>query len=265
MAGTAFTAIDFKLVRAIGPNHLEESDWMPNLSNPARLVRIGITYCVAAIACVSATAAEDLTAILERFDRVQATILSLQAEFTETIQSPLLKAPMTARGRFYMSKPDSIRWEYSSPETMRFVIAANEYTGYFPDQQRAERRDIRRWREQMFKFLGVGQASNELAEFYEIRLLPSDDAGVLVLGLDPKKRRVRKRLDEVQMWIDRASYLPVRIDYGSQKGTTRTLRFEQMQVNPELQANLFRVDIPAGIKVTEGFSALSGFSEHARP
>jgi outer membrane lipoprotein-sorting protein len=238
---------------------------MPQTLNFARRAIGAAALYSAALFGAPTLAADDLKAILENFDRVQGSILSLQAEFTETIRSPLLKEPMTARGRFFMTKPDSIRWEYSSPEPMRFVIAANEYTGYFPDQQRAERRNIRRWREQMFKFLGVGQASHELAEFYEIRLVPSDEAGVVVLGLDPKKRRVRKRLDEVQMWIDRSSYLPVRIEYGSQKGTTRTLRFEAMQVNPELQASLFRVDIPPGIKITEGFSALSGFGEHSRP
>ena len=126
-----------------------------------------------------------------------------------------------------MTKPDAVRWEFESPEEMRFVIAQNEYTGYFPEQKRAERRDVQRWREQLFRFLGLGQASAELAKFYEITL--ADEAyrlpGTICLDLDPKKQRVKKRMDSVRFWIDDTTYMPVRVEYKSKKGDRRVIEF----------------------------------------
>jgi len=143
-------------------------------------------------------ARESLGQVLARFDDVQGQIRTLSAEFLQTTRSPLLKDPIVAKGRFYLTKPDSVLWEYSAPEPMRFVVANGAYTGYFPERKRAEKRDIKRWSEQLFRFFGVGQGSKELGKFYEITLgEPGDDEkDVYLLVLSPKKHRVRKRFDE---------------------------------------------------------------------
>jgi len=117
----------------------------------------------------------DLSTVLEQFDRVQNSIRTLSADFREVTTNPLLVEPIRAEGRFYMTKPAAIRWEYTRPEEMRFVIAEDEYTGYFPAQHRAERRNVQRWREHIFRFFGVGQASGELEKFYDIRLDTADN------------------------------------------------------------------------------------------
>ncbi len=226
---------------------------------PAALL---IQICAALAATSLASDAPALRQVLERFDAVQAEIQTLSAEFTETTESRLLTEAIVAQGRVFLTKPDSVRWEYSRPEEMSFVIREDEYTGYFPRRKQAERRDIHRWREQLFRFLGLGQASTELEKFYDIRLGPEEEArpGRHLLVLDPKKSRVRKRMDAVRFWIDAASYLPVRVEYQAKSGNRRVIDFDRMTVNPELAANLYRMEIPAGVVVTNGFSALSGFS-----
>jgi outer membrane lipoprotein-sorting protein len=204
----------------------------------------------------------ELQQVLEHFDRVQESIRTLSAEFTETVSSALLKEDVVGRGKVYLTKPDAVRWEYTLPEEMRFVIANDEYTGYFPLRKRAERRDIHRWSEQLFRFLGLGQASDELSRFYTITLVDGDAGipGTHVLRLDPIKKRVRKRMDEVRFWIDAESFLPRRVEYKAQNGSTRRIDFTSMDVNPQLAASLYVVELPPGTDVTKGFSALSGLS-----
>jgi outer membrane lipoprotein-sorting protein len=199
--------------------------------------------------------------VLAQFDRVQGSVRTLSADFTETTRTPLLTEPMVARGRVYLTKPTSVRWEYTEPEEMRFVIADDQYTGYYPSRKQAERRDVHRWREQLFRLLGLGQASSELSKFYDIEL---GDAGGsterLLLVLDPKKKRVRKHMDSVRLWIDASTYLPVEVEYQGKNGSRRVIAFTAMTVNPELAASLYRVDLPDDVTVTKGFSALSGLS-----
>jgi outer membrane lipoprotein-sorting protein len=173
-----------------------------------------------------------------------------------------------SRGQLYLTKPDSVRWEYRSPEEMRFVIADDEYTGYFPSRKQAEKRDVRRWREHLFRFMGLGQTSSELGRFYDLRLGPADLAGppdALLLMLEPKRKRARKQVDEVRLWVDRSTYLPVRIEYAGASGSLRRFDFSDVQLNPQLAASLYRVDLPPDVAVSEGFSALSGFAAAPTP
>jgi outer membrane lipoprotein-sorting protein len=182
----------------------------------------------------------------------------MSAEFIQTTRSPLLKDPIVAKGRFYLTKPDSVLWEYSAPEPMRFAVADGEYTGYFPERKKAEKRDIKRWSEQLFRFFGVGQGSKELGKFYEIALgAPGqNDEGAYLLVLSPKKRRVRKRFDEVRLWVDATSLLPVRIEYVGKDGNEREIRLLNTRFNPDLAAGLYDVAIPDGVPITSGFSGL---------
>ncbi|MCP3980062.1 MAG: outer membrane lipoprotein carrier protein LolA [bacterium] len=226
-------------------------------SRIASLSRRILLLLVALAVAPAASAAEDLAEVLDRFDAVQDEIETLSAEFTETTTHSLLKDPIEAEGRFFLTKPNAIRWEYSSPEEMKFVIAENQYTGYFPRQKRAEKRNIQRWADHLFRFFGLGQGSKELSKFYNISLADAqeDDDRVLLL-LHPKKKRARKRVQEVRFFLGRSNNLPVRVEYLSKGGDTRVIEFRDIQVNPSLAANLYSVDIPADVKVTNGFSGL---------
>jgi outer membrane lipoprotein-sorting protein len=205
--------------------------------------------------------AAELPQVLARFDQVQNSIHTLSAEFKETTTNPLLVEPIHAEGRFYMTKPTAIRWEYTRPEVMRFVIADDEYTGYFPAQKRAERRNIQRWREHIFRFFGVGQASDELSKFYDIRLETASNAipGTDLLVLQPKRKRVRKKVEEAYFWLDDKTFLPRQIEYHGSDGRSRKIEFANVKINPDLAAGLYRVDIPQGVVVTTGFSGLPSF------
>jgi outer membrane lipoprotein-sorting protein len=222
-----------------------------------------LLLCLALVASARpARATLDLHEVLANFDRVQQSILTLSADFTETTKSTLLKDEIVARGKVFLTKPNSVRWEYSAPEEMRFVIANDEYTGYFPLRHRAEKRNVQRYGEQLFRFLGIGQASDELAKFYDIRLdREGSNANEIRLILDPKKKRVRKRMESVSFWIDAKTYLPVRVRYVSSSGSTRVIEFGKVDVNPDIAMAMYDLELPAGVEITKGFSALSGLGQ----
>jgi len=219
--------------------------------------RLGALFVVGVCTIGLASAAE-LGEVLERFDEVQNAVSTLSAEFTETTTNQLLIDPISAEGRFFMTKPDSIRWEYSFPEEMRFVIFQDQYTGYFPKQKRAEKRNIQRWSEHIFRFFGLGQGSQKLMKLYEITLDPTHDpaSGTFLLILEPTKRRVRKRIPEVRFWLDAETYLPRKVEYRSKSGNARTIEFQEIRLNPDLAASMYHVDIPADVEVSSGFSGL---------
>jgi outer membrane lipoprotein-sorting protein len=148
---------------------------------------------------------------------------------------------------------------------MRFVIARDQYTGYFPARKRAETRSVRRWSDQLFRFFGLGQGSSELAKFYRISLGEHDEESVRLLVLNPRKRRARKRVEEVRFFLDASTYLPRRVEYRGKDGGGRLIEFREILVNPDLSAALYRVELPDDVTVTKGFSGLPDLdSELAR-
>jgi outer membrane lipoprotein-sorting protein len=209
--------------------------------------------------------AADLTEVLAGFDRAQSSFQTLSADFVQTTTNPMLKEPVVAVGRFYMTKPDSIRWEYETPEEMSFVIADDRYTGYFPVRKRAERKNVQRYSEQIFRYFGLGQGSEQLAKYYDIRLdePQSEKPESYILRFDPKKRRARKRVDEVRFWIDAATFLPQKVEYCGNDGSTRVVEFTEIRLNPQLAAGLYTMTIPEDVTVTIGFGGLPSFGPGA--
>jgi outer membrane lipoprotein-sorting protein len=67
---------------------------------------------------------------------------------------------------------------------------------------------------------------------------------------------VRKRFDEVKLWVDAATLLPVRIDYAGKDGDQREIRLLNTRLNPDLAAGIYNVAIPADVPITSGFSGL---------
>ena len=201
-----------------------------------------------------------LQEVLSRFDRVQDSIRTLSAEFTWTTDSTLLKVPMVSEGHFYLTKPRSIRWDFSSPEPMEFVIAHDEYIGYFPERKQAERRNFKRWSERVFRYFGLGQGSEELSKVYTITLGDAGDLAATadLLVLVPRKHRARKRIEDLQIWVGKDNSLPVKVVSTDPSGGRRIIEFRNTLVNPVLAGSLYEVQLPADVTVTDGFSGLGG-------
>ncbi len=71
--------------------------------------------------------------------------------------------------------------------------------------------------------------------------------------LEPKKRRARKRVDEVLFWLDGESYLPNKVEYRAKNGNRRVIEFREIRLNPDLSAGLYTMELPADVVVTTGF------------
>ncbi len=225
-----------------------------------RKTRVIISATIILLLSSALCAAPPLPELLEQFDTVQGSIETMSARLKVTTHNRLLREPEVNEGFFYMTKPNSLRWEFETPEQMRFVIADNFYTGYFPIQKKAERKNIKRWSDHLFRYFGLGQGSEELSKFYKISLAPQDESHpeFFELILEPKKRRAKKRIDSVRFRVDRASMLPVRVEYLSKQGDRRIVEFFDVDVNGEIAASIYQVDIPADIEVSKGFTAFGG-------
>lgn len=207
----------------------------------------------------SLAAARRLATILQTFDETQAATRTLTAAFTERKEIALLKEPVVSKGLFYYTKPDDVLWQYVEPDPRYFVISKNELLSYVPAKKKAEKVSIGLYRDRLLKVLAIGQPSKNLMKYYDLRLeeAGNDVPETHLLVLKPRKRTVKKRIQEVRLWVSRDRCLPLRMQYREPDGDSTTIVFEDVRFNPEIAASVYRISIPKDVQIRRGFSGMT--------
>jgi outer membrane lipoprotein carrier protein len=197
-----------------------------------------------------------LQAVIERFDAAQARIQRISANFSEVKTIALLREPVIQSGQFFHTKPDKFLWEYTHPERKLLMLNGKNIIGYYPAQKRAE--EIRtRFSKRIVKYLGLGSVLQDLADECQMSLSGENDLeGTDLLILTPKKRRIKKRLAEIRIWMDREISLPRQMEYLEADGDKTLFTFSRIEVNPEISLSKYEITYPEDVEVTKN---LAGF------
>lgn len=197
-------------------------------------------------------------AILARLDDAQRKITTFRARLTERRELAVLAKPEILTGQLTFARPGRIRWEYDAPDSRIYVLSDGHLTGWIPAENRAEKLDISRRRGRIERLIGFGQGAEALEREFRVSLGTSAVIeGTDELLLVPKSRRVRRRIQEIRLWVDATHGLPRQIRYLTGDGDTITLTMRDFAVNPELAKSAFELEIPPGAKIVEGLSSLA--------
>jgi outer membrane lipoprotein carrier protein len=208
------------------------------------------------------TPEERLTTILSGFDDAQENTDTLVAAFQERKNLQMLRDPVESSGRFYYSKPHRVKWEYREPESKIYLLTEESYMAYYPEQKRAEKVNVQRYSDKLFRAFGIGQTTSELKKYYDIEL--ADESGVdgaYLMVLLPKKRRIQKRIETLKIWVSDDSFLPVQMEYVEPDGDSTVLSFEQILINQEILASRFQIHLPSDVIVTDSFTGIGGIGQ----
>jgi len=191
-----------------------------------------------------------LQALVERVKHEQEDLETLEARFVQRQESSMLLEPEESSGTFSYSAPDRVRWEYTAPNPISVVIDGEQMTTWYRDLERAEELAIGRYSSQVFKYLGASGSLDELLEYFTVTArFPADPGDPYVLVLDPRYERIAKRLDSMTLWIDPERFLPVRLRYVAADGDVTEYRFEDIEVNGEIPADRFELQLTDGVSV----------------
>lgn len=232
-----------------------------------RISRISLSVCpLLILACafvlcapLSATAPPDpdadglssserLEALFDRVKIEQKNLRSLEARFTQRKESELFMEPEVARGEFLFLAPDRVRWEFVEPNPMVVVIDETTMTTWYQDLQRADVMQVGRYSEQVFKYMGASGSLDTLLDYFQVRVtFPRQDDAPYQLTLDPRYPRIAKRIERMEIWIDRERFVPVRLRYVEPGGDSTEYRFSELRVNPEISPDRFQVELPSDV------------------
>src|SRR5437899_11795670 len=127
---------------------------------------ISAAFCCAALVAVPAFAARavdpnSLDEVIRRVQEQQSKTSTLEADFRQEKVLALLARPETSTGHFTYSKPNNVLWSYDAPRHVEMLIANGILTTYYPDLNKAEQIEVKRYQDRIFKYMGASGAIDE--------------------------------------------------------------------------------------------------------
>jgi outer membrane lipoprotein-sorting protein len=205
----------------------------------------------AALAAPLAAAPATLDSVVKKIQQQQKATQTLQATFRQEKELALLAAPEVSTGTFVFSKPNNVLWSYDAPKRVQMLIAGGTLTTYFPDLAKAERIDVKRFEDRIFKYMGATGAIDELAKYFDFTFTDSAKSSTYRLDLKPKNKATTRRVRSIRIWIDKTSYLTNKIEYVEGDGDITRYEFTNIQVNKPVPQTRFSLSLPQNVKVEQ--------------
>jgi outer membrane lipoprotein-sorting protein len=214
-------------------------------------IRRTIAAAICAFSVVIPARAATLEQVIKKVQEQQKKTMTLQASFRQEKELALLSKPEVSTGTFTYSRPSNVLWTYDAPKRVQMVIAGGVLTTYYPELLKAERIDVRRFEDRIFKYMGATGAIDELARYFDFTFTDSKSKPVYVLDLTPKTKAVSKRVQRIKLWIDKTTYLTSKIEYVEGDGDITRYEFTNVRINEPVPASRFALSLPSNVKVEQ--------------
>jgi outer membrane lipoprotein-sorting protein len=222
---------------------------MPNRRVSFAALSVFLIATTAMTATVQAAPAVTLAQVIKNVQAQQKKTATLQADFRQEKELALMAKPEVSTGTFIYSRPSNVRWTYDSPKRVQMVIAGGFLTTYYPELGKAERIDVKRFEDRIFKYMGATGAIDELARYFDFTFTDSKSKSVFVLDLTPKNRAVSKRVQRIKLWIDKSTYLTSKIEYVEGDGDITRYEFTNVRINENVPPSQFALTLPKTVRV----------------
>lgn len=194
---------------------------------------------------------ESLEAVVKKVQEQQKKTTTLQADFRQEKELALLAKPEVSTGTFVYSKPSNVLWTYDAPKRVTMLIANHTLTTYYPELKKAERIDVGKFEDRIFKYMGASGAIDELARYFDFTFTDTATNPSYLLDLTPKNRVVAKRVKRIKLWIDKKTYLTNKIEYVEGDGDITRYEFTNVKINAPVAQSRFTLNLPPTVRVEQ--------------
>jgi outer membrane lipoprotein-sorting protein len=204
---------------------------------------------------LAAQAPPPLREVVERFDSAQALVQTLQCPFTLTLRRALLKTPSVTRGSLYLQGSDFAHFAFQPPEDLILHLTPKALSSYSPGAHEGELMKIGIFKNADRKFLGLGQKLSYLSDYFQIALSETKDVpNTWFLALSPRTLSLRKRMQALNLWVDKETWLPRQVQWVERSGDSWLLELGGLKINQPLPTSVKDFKLPEGIPLRSEFS-----------
>ena len=218
---------------------------------PARALSLLISILAAtSLLADSSIKGSQIEEVVRKVSARQKSIDTLRANFRQEKVLALLSEPEVSTGTFSFARPNRVLWSYDSPKPVTMLIADGLMTTYYPEIRRAEEVEVRRFEDQIFRYMGaVSGAMEDLGRYFNFRFIDSAADPHYVLEMTPKSRTVERRVRKITVWIDRETYVTSKFEYIEGDGDLTRYEFLEIEINPEIPDADFSLELPDDVRI----------------
>jgi len=195
---------------------------------------------------------QDPLPILDRASASFDTVRTLQADFVQIIDNPMLGDPDTTRGKLVQRRPNYFAMRFTEPKNDRIVADGRRLWLYTPSTTPGQ---VIRTAIPGTGTTGpnlIGQFVERPRERYDARYVRVDslpDGLADVIALKPHATDLA--YSDATVWIARQDGLVRRIEIVETSGQRRTITLQHLAVNKPIPAREFRFSPKAGLQVVD--------------
>jgi outer membrane lipoprotein carrier protein len=196
--------------------------------------------------------AQDAQAIIGRAARVYRSLASLQADFVQLIDNPMIDSA-ESRGTLVQAGPAKLAMRFSDPSGEAIVIDGEHVWVYTPSTvpDQVVRLSVPSGGP-VYGYNLLAWLLDRPAERYHPSYLKSeriDGRTTDAIQLIPAVPNMP--FTKATVWIDREDALPRRLEIHEESGATRTLSLSHIRVNQAVPASTFEFKVPRGVRVVD--------------
>ncbi len=213
-------------------------------------------FRLALFASVPLLAAETTESVLARLDKESAALRQVSARIVKASYTAVLNDMTKESGRMWLrrsGKNVQIRTDIEDPEKRSYAFDGSTGEIYYPKINTVQIFDVGKSKSlvDQFLLLGFGSSGKELAKNYNLKAAGEDAISgrqTTRLELVPKSAKVLEQFKKIELWIPADAGYPVQQKFYQPGGDYYLISYSEVEVNPALPAEVFRLKLPADVK-----------------
>lgn len=211
-----------------------------------------VTLLALSLLTASPALAQDAQAIIGRAARVYRSLASLQADFVQVIDNPMIDSAQS-KGTLVQAGPAKLAMRFSDPPGEAIVIDGEHVWLYTPSTVPGQvvRLSVPSGGP-VYGYNLLAWLLDRPAERYRPSYLRSERIGgrtTDVIQLIPAVPNLP--FAKAVIWLDREDALPRRLEIHEESGATRTLNLSRIRVNESLPQRTFSFKVPSGVRIVD--------------
>ena len=204
-----------------------------------------LTYLIAII-CIPALQSMALTqkeqqAVIASINKSSMAIQSMSSSFTQTKYLSLLSDKLVSEGKISYTRPDKLRWEYTSPYQYLFLFNGTKvYVGSKSKKEVIDTNTNKIFKE-VARIMMSTVTGTALSNSSNFDISVSDANTAWKVTLVPKKKEMRSMFAKVILSFNKSNLQVSEIDIIEKNNDKTNIKFGKMIINQKIDASLFTI------------------------
>ena len=184
----------------------------------------------------------ELNWVLKNVKQAELKLNTFAAKMVQVRKTQLLKSPLRSEGFIYFDHTGKMLFEVISPSPLKVLFKEDMVLIYYPDIAKMEERFV--GRSILREYFGMGASIEELQKQYSIELISKPAREGYHLKLVPKKERMGRYFESIEVMVKPDYWLPERIHFREKDGDWISIQLEFTSINEPLPQNAFKMHLP---------------------